>query len=108
MEHTERAIPLVIHTIGGYCPCQAEGAFYGNPFYFRARHGRWTIEVARPGSDPINNPELFYLGGQDPTNGYMQLHTAVKEIGRAFEAFVIRYADQISRGADWPDPLPFP
>ena len=94
--------PLYISSIGGYCPCQATGAIYGNPFYFRARHGEWTIEIARPGEDPIGNPSLFYLAGDDPDNGYMDNPQALYFIGTAFDAFTKQYANQIYSGADYP------
>lgn len=95
--------PIVISNIGGQCPCQADGAFYGNPFYFRARYGEWTIEVARPGRDPVCNPELFFMEGEDPDEGYMEIPDAMKEIGKAFEAFTEKYSQQIYNGKDWPD-----
>jgi hypothetical protein len=97
---------IEIDTVGGFCPCQANGTFYGNPFYFRARNGEWTIEVARPGSDPICNPELFFMEGDDPDEGYMEVHDAMKEIGRAFEAFTRKYIQQIIYGQPWPDIQP--
>lgn len=64
---------LVIDSIGGSCPCQAEGSFYGFPFYFRARHGTWTIEVAEPGEDPVCNGTMYQAEGDDPDGGYMSL-----------------------------------
>ena len=94
--------PIVISAIGGSCPFQADGSFYGNPFYFRARHGDWTLEVAAPGEDPVCNPSLFYADGDDDTCGYMELEEAMRIIGGEFVAFTEKYADQIYRGADWP------
>lgn len=41
---------LVVTTFGGACPTQAEGVLPdGSAFYFRARHGRWTIEAGPDG-----------------------------------------------------------
>ena len=37
---------VLIDTIGGNCPVQAEGTIDGFPFYFRARGERWTMTVA--------------------------------------------------------------
>jgi hypothetical protein len=93
---------IIIKSIGGQCPCQAEGFFYGNPFYFRARGGEWTIEVAKPGSDPVDNPELFYMEGDDPDEGYMEIPDAMKHIGKAFDAFTKKYSQQIYHGKEWP------
>ena len=95
--------PIVITGIGGRCPCQAHGTFYGNPFYFRARHGEWTIEVARPGKDPVSNPELFYMEGEDPDDGYMDTPDAMKQIGKAFDEFTKKYSHQLYYGKAWPD-----
>lgn len=41
---------LVIDTISGFCPVQAEGTIAGKPFYFRARGERWTMSI---GEDPV-------------------------------------------------------
>lgn len=38
--------PLIeIEILGGFCPVQAEGRIDGQPFYFRARHSHWSIEI---------------------------------------------------------------
>ena len=72
---------LVIESVGGYCPCQAEGTMNGNPFYFRARHGYWTLCVVEPGSDPVcwmgdSPPVLYEAAGTDEDMGYMEPGTA--------------------------------
>lgn len=36
---------IVINTLGGNCPVQADGEIDGVPFYFRARGERWSIEI---------------------------------------------------------------
>lgn len=68
---------LIIDTIGGY-PCQAEGTMNGCPFYFRARHGEWTLDVVRPGCDPSWAYEgvLHHAEGDDDKNGYMEPEAA--------------------------------
>lgn len=38
---------VTIDTIYGECPVQAEGMIDGLPFYFRARHASWRIEIGR-------------------------------------------------------------
>lgn len=69
---------LWIESIGGYCPCQAGGTFFGHPFYFRARHGEWTLDVANPGKDPVL-PEhaIMHREGDDRTEGYMEPEAAL-------------------------------
>lgn len=46
---------VVIDTIGGNCPVQAEGTINGKPFYFRARGSYWSIGIG--GVDPGIDPE---------------------------------------------------
>ncbi len=36
---------VIIETIGGNCPVQAEGQIDGFGFYFRARGEQWSIEI---------------------------------------------------------------
>ena len=39
-----------IESIGGACPTQADGRTGDDrPYYFRARHGTWTLRVGEPG-----------------------------------------------------------
>lgn len=94
--------PIYIRELGGSCPYQAYGAFYGNPFYFRARHGTWHLSVAKPGENPVMTSSLFYFDGVDASGGFMNTSEALAAIGKAFEAFTDKYADQIYKGADYP------
>jgi len=48
---------LVIETIGGNCPFQAEGTIGGVPFYFRARGQHWSIGIG--GDDAVGNPAWY-------------------------------------------------
>lgn len=43
---------VVIDSIGGNCPVQAEGLIDGFGFHFRARGARWSVEVYNGGNDP--------------------------------------------------------
>ena len=40
---------IVIESLGGLCPVQANGTIDGEPFYFRARHEHWRVEIG-PGN----------------------------------------------------------
>ena len=73
-----------VRSIGGYCPCQADGTINGNPFYFRARHGKWTLDIVKPGEDPVlpENP-LYHGEGADHWQGYMPIIIA---LGHIFDA----------------------
>lgn len=44
---------IVIDTLGGNCPVQAEGRIDGEPFYFRARGESWSLGI---GGDPVSAP----------------------------------------------------
>lgn len=44
---------IIYEDIGGMMPNQASGTVNGNPFYFRARWGHWSIAIVKPGHDPI-------------------------------------------------------
>lgn len=61
-----------INYIGGACPTQAEGVTAdGHHYYFRARHGQWTLQVAtQPGADPLDAPHR--ASGHDDTYGWME------------------------------------
>lgn len=76
---------LVIKTIGGACPFQAEGVWDDQFFYFRARHGEWTLEIG-PTSDDAVWGELI-AEGDDPTGGHMSDKDARSIIENAYEAW---------------------
>ena len=69
---TARAPEVVIDTIGGACPTQAEGTVNGIPFYFRARSGAWDFTI---GSDPVGQQLTggadYEASGDDDTYGWM-------------------------------------
>lgn len=94
--------PIVINSIGGQCPTQADATFYGCPVYFRARGGEWTIEICKPGGDPVCNPELFFMDGDDVTGGYMECDEVIRLLGVAFKRFTEKHQGPIYRGEDWP------
>lgn len=74
---------FAVDQIGGMCPAQALGRLADErPFYFRARHGEWSLEVGPPGVDPNDDwhglvvPGTDTLAwavavGDDPTQGWM-------------------------------------
>jgi hypothetical protein len=70
---------LIIETIGGFCPVQAEGTVDGKPFYFRARGSHWAINIG--GEDLILQPDWRYEEdyGMWPEAGWM-----TEEEARAF------------------------
>ncbi len=61
---------IVIDSLGGKCPVQAEGTINGVPFYFRARGEIWTLEV---GADLIEAVDWEHAEwfGEWPDAGWM-------------------------------------
>ncbi len=46
---------LLISSLGGAAPVQAEGTVAGHPFYFRARHEHWSFAISEDSSvDPVD------------------------------------------------------
>lgn len=81
---------IKVHFSGGVCPFQAIGEICWHPFYFRARHGEWTLDFAKPGKDPIENSFHGYRG-DDPSEGYMKEEDFLKlinECGTEFKKFL--------------------
>lgn len=83
---------LVIDTLGGMCPVQAEGTIDGVPFYFRARGEHWKFSA---GIDPVKISlgwaEGFFREeewGDGPFSaGYMPLDEAQKIIEKCAAEF---------------------
>lgn len=64
---------IAVDTINGMMPTQAEGHFDDCPFYFRARHGEWDLDVCRPGGDPVwPKDPIYHAEGDDPSEGCME------------------------------------
>jgi hypothetical protein len=71
-----------IDELGGACPTQAIGrTAMGRPYYFRARHGDWTLEVGEPEwpTDygrwqlaPAGWGANLVASGSDPSAGWME------------------------------------
>lgn len=72
--------PYVIESIGGMCPTQAEGTWVdGQRFYFRARHGTYTLQVDP--DDAVGGE--WIAGGDDPTHGSMSPEEVVAVLDKA-------------------------
>jgi hypothetical protein len=80
---------IVIASLGGNCPVQAEGTINDQPFYFRARGDHWSLNIG--GADLILNPTWHYAEdyGQWPDAGWMSKEEAEAFIHKA----AARYAD---------------
>jgi len=83
----------------GTCPVQAEGTINGYPFYFRSRHMRWSIRVARnKDGDPFDD-DAWYFEEDYPSKegeehlrrvsaGYAAKEECIKFIERCAETFI--------------------
>ena len=99
---------LTITSIGGYCPCQADGIMDGFPFYFRARWDGWTLSVAAPGSDPVQvfvdnyhdglGTGAYFIGEYYQDAGSMEPDTALAFIEREYGNFCQMLSDNKCTG----------
>jgi hypothetical protein len=76
-------VEFMIDWLGGMCPAQAVGHLADErPFYFRARHGEWSLEVGPLGAGADDDWHGFVRPGtqdlacavpvgEDPTMGCM-------------------------------------
>ncbi len=87
-----QGISLVLDYFDGKCPVQAEGTVQGCHFYFRARNGAWTMDIVRPGGDPIwpVTGGVWCDSGEDPSFGYAE----PEDIKDVLEECFIRFAIQ--------------
>lgn len=78
--------------VWGACPVQALGTVRGRDLYFRARHGKWSCEVADSAgklpSDGFHDSDGFFREGIDPHKGYMPLPEAVAIIAECLREYV--------------------
>lgn len=75
---------ITIDLLGGNCPVQAEGTVDGEPFYFRARGERWSMEIG--GALPAGDRAWSYTqryGTEKYAAGWMSEAEATTFIGEA-------------------------
>ena len=82
---------LTIDWLSGHCPVQAEGAFDDAPFYYRSRHGHWTVEMEGCG-------RIIAEGG-DRNGGYM-VDDGTPDIVRIWQAYRVWEKEQAQKEAD--------
>lgn len=80
-----------LEQIGGGCPTQAWGTIGGYSFYFRARHGTWTLDVGpEKATDPRfvdSETAVWSAWGNDPTEGWMAPEHAAWLVGLCLSAY---------------------
>lgn len=81
MEKARAGRDYSIEELGGACPTQAQGRTVDDrPYYFRARHGTWTLQVGQPGwpTDYCDWPtsweddSTYVAQGDDESHGWME------------------------------------
>lgn len=88
---------IIIETIGGLCPVQAEGTIDGKPFYFRARGQRWTIGIE---GEPVGFPAWFYAQpyGEPHEAGYLDSPEATAKAFIQMAAYIRSLEEAIISG----------
>ena len=76
---------VVIETIGGNCPVQAEGLIDGFGFYFRARGQQWSMEIYDGTEGGWYYTEPY--GEVQYEAGWMEMEEAREFIQQAAERF---------------------
>lgn len=102
---------IEIEMIGGNCPVQAEGLIDGQPFYFRARGGSWSLSIGSDfedhgafstrGLDVVGNPKWLHEEdwGDGPYDaGWMPVEIAKEMIEKG--AVLFREARPAHLGMD--------
>jgi hypothetical protein len=91
---------LIIISIGGNCPVQAEGTVDGVPFYFRARGDEWRMNIG--GEKLILEPDWTYCEpyGDEPfAAGWMDVTEALDFIDKAVAHWRREMRPRVGRGA---------
>ena len=83
---------VVVASIGGNCPVQAEGTVDGAPFYFRARGNSWSMSIgAKPVEVCCGQADGWHMHrqwGDEPfAAGWMPVEEAMRLIREAAEAY---------------------
>jgi len=102
---------LRVDSLGGLCPVQGYGTMGGLPFYFRARHDGWSLEVAdTPGGDPLASTEghglcLELEGDWGPPGGEAAGHIREAEAMAILRRGTAIRAGGERAGTDWTIPV---
>jgi DNA (cytosine-5)-methyltransferase 1 len=96
---------FTLEYLAGSCPTQAWGWLPdSSPFYFRARHGRWTIEVGNIGWPLLydqwpEDPEVL-TSGEDPTHGHMSAQDVRRILSETFAVGDTRATELVVEAVD--------
>ena len=79
---------LEFNGIGGNCPVQSEGKWYGRPYYFRARGDRMQMHIAVNSDTEALDDDAWYYEedfGDGPYDaGWAEHHECLAFMARAF------------------------
>jgi len=75
----------------GSCPVQGTGTVFGRALYFRARHDRWSFDVADHAghlpSDGFQDSDGFYREAEYPNASWMPHQKAVTIIEKCLREY---------------------
>lgn len=73
-------------TVFGTCPVQGEGYIQGHPWYFRARHKHWSLEVSYQVGNLIES-DSWSIGNEYDGASHMPHEEAVRLIEHGLAVF---------------------
>jgi len=86
----ETMTDLIIKRIYGNAPVQGEGTIAGKPFYFRARHGGWSMSIGvgmdKPDAD--DKDAEWFREGEWPNASWMPHEDARKLIEQLANEYI--------------------
>lgn len=105
--------PVEITYHGGLVPTQVQAEIAGYHLYYRARHGDFTICVADTEDHAIradfaeSDGVIYYLQGDDPTEGYVPEETYTEIVDKAIEFTLLYDTSSKMTAADWHNAIGF-
>ena len=104
-KYAGRPVDIISH--GGMCPTQVEAEVAGYHLYYRARHGEFyvcvadTEESAVLAGSPPNEGVIYFIEGDDDTEGYVPEETYTEIVDKAIEFTLMHDAMNNMTDEDW-------
>lgn len=90
--------PVDIDYHGGLCPTQVQATIGDYHLYYRARHGEFTVCVADTFNHAVEADRadhegvIYFIEGDDPTEGYVPEETYTETVDKAIEFTLMKIA----------------
>lgn len=91
------SLTILVETLGGNCPVQAEGTINDHPFYFRGRHEQVSLSIAGPSGDVFGSDAWVHTDQNDDA-GWLEDKIAL-DIIKAFAHIWLKTAETPSPSA---------